>query len=189
MPHRARVKAAEQMLYRPNPSKFIHQQLASRTVIHLDLWALQRDAKPDQIVILLELRAGGRDPLLEAIAWLIPFDGDTAPVLTDDRVLRHYDKDRDRIKFNALSAADYIRLRDYHHDHIRPMVMGIDWKRARYKHVSALFHYFHVYDLSPFPAGFQNMHALHGKGPKPRSVSRKGWLEPALSSTDNPYSD
>lgn len=174
MPSYSRKTTALSMFYRPNPVMFMHQLLARRDCIHLDLFASIRAGKPDSVLWTLELRSGGRGEPVETHYWQCVIGSTDEPHYASGREAQYYTHD-DRIRFNTRSAGEHhIWARWFHHSFMAP-ILTRDWTRRKYAHTSRMCHYWHVYDLPPFPSGFTNMYATQGKGF--RGKARKGALE------------
>lgn len=162
--------AALKMRLRPNPIMFLHQLMSKRNCIHLDVFASIRKGKPGIVLFTLELRLGGTT-LVEKFHWFAELGSYDPPIETDGRAAQYYDP-LDYVRFNTRSARQWHEwASQYHHMHMLPIIGKYRSKhfiKKRYKavHASLLFHYWHVYDLDPFPATFIN-HYKHTKTGRP----------------------
>lgn len=152
---------AARMTLRPNPAMQLHILLARRNVLHIDVFAAVREAKPDTVLFIVELRAGGRGEPIARIHRTAEFNTDDPPLHADGRTALVYDL-TDNVRFNSLRADWYAWAVQYHHKHILPLIERV--QRVGFVHRSILFHYFKAYDLDP-AKGFQNF--------KPLSAARR----------------
>lgn len=163
----AAKKYALRMTLRVNPTMFIHQLLARRDCLHLDAFAYYwPERHPDSVLFALEHRAGGRgDIILPNLYWLATIEDYSKPMEVDGRQARYYDT-MDTVRFNTRSfpAEHHHWARRVHHKY---MLGGYKAPPPRgFKHVSLVCHYWHPYDMPPFPNDIANhYHRRYGVKP------------------------
>ena len=165
MSYRDEIKVMKAMKLRPNPTSLLHRYLSRRTTLHDDVFAY---LDGDYCIFVLTVRAGGRPPILDYFGWRVLLGSVEPPKRMYKRDAMDYYISCDPVRFNTGRTGELWHdwARRYHHDYIRPLVMDRQWDAKRYRHRSVLFHYWHVYDLAPFPSTFVNHYLTDGKGCK-----------------------